>query len=288
MTVASDAALVVLVMRTVQTAIGGMKDKSRFDVVVAACRAGFGHPMVTDSDKQLKGVFGGLMEFYGQGSREYDLLMVEIQALTMISAVERGLPIDFAQMPEIPEDEKSLGVARVWLALRSGEDLEAVRRKIEGEPPLPEQKPAPDWWKADGIDKTWAAFVAKEEECSSLGRALSVAEFQRDWLQNSLTRIGISLVPPHPDHPQNIEMSNKGVDILIKRIDAIRSDVARFRPLTDEELGTITHVLSHIPVPQAMERLVADENRLTLNRVFLELRSAIFRVSIDDPATKSS
>lgn len=258
-----------------------------FDICLAALRIAKDQGMIEDAGDQFTGAVAAIMGHFGKGSKEWALIEKEIKALAIIDAAARGVPVDFSQMSFLEEGERSLGLRRIWQALHSGEDLDAVRKEIEGGLPAPDEKGAPDWWKEDP-DRSWREFSGIQDEVSRLGCACSNAEFQRDWLRSALSKIGISLPFPHPEHPEEVFLADKGVEILAKRLQKLDEGCNRFNELADNEKERIQYALDTCPVTDAAHRLTSACVRDTVRRMREEFKGAAFRACVDDPGPAAS
>lgn len=154
---------------------------------------------------------------------------------------------------------------------------------VENEAMLPEDpnvKPAPDWWKQDGPDRTWTQFVEVDKAKSGAERVASNLGFQLSWLQRALVRLRIDLPVPHPEYPSDVELRDKGLGRLVCKLAAIGP--SDFKPLEEVERRAITDALDECGVEGAFGRLVDTAMSQAIARFREQLKTAARSVALDD------
>jgi hypothetical protein len=81
----------------------------------AAMKATLNHYLAPDEDMALRAAIGGVMESYGNGSKEWELLEKEWKSLlnisTFLGAVQQGLKVE---LPEIDKSFEPVGIMKIW------------------------------------------------------------------------------------------------------------------------------------------------------------------------------
>lgn len=242
-----------LAIAEAKAGIAKAKSKSTFDVVLSVMQAAR-DGMCDDPDTQFRGAVGALLEHYGMQSKEATAILKEVEVLKFLSAAAAGVPVDFSRLPHIEKDEKGLGIGVIWRALLHGEDIEKVRRTVEG---TPEPPPMPDGWAANVAD-AWAKFSALKAEHEKSLTAKADAEFKRDWLQSAFSRLQINmLVPALGDGLALSQECDAGVDRLMELLRSIDAEAKTAKPLAEEEAACIGAALDQSVVPDALRRMLA-------------------------------
>ncbi len=239
-----------LAIAEAKAGIAKAKSKSTFDVILSVMQAAR-DGMCDDPDTQFRGAVGALLEHYGMQSKEATAILKEVEVLKFLSAAAAGVPVDFSRLPHIEKDEKGLGIGVIWRALLHGEDIEKVRRTVEG---TPEPPPMPDGWAVNVAD-AWVKFSAlKAEHEKSLERSENM-EFQRDWLLGALLKL--KLLFPMPHNKDEVQACDAGVEWIVEMLNSVDAEPKTVKPLAEEEAACVGAVLDQSVVPDALRRMLA-------------------------------
>jgi hypothetical protein len=121
----------------------------------------------------------------------------------------------------------------------------------------PIRKGAPAWFKEDP-DAAWEQFVAAQNHVSETDRICSNIEFQRNWYQQALHKLGIVLPPPHPDYPEDGELKEKGLNNLVSALEKVPKDTDDFAPLNEDDRIKVGAAIENAGIDGGFNRVAAD------------------------------
>lgn len=70
--------------------------------------------MSADDDVRFKGGIGAVMLHVGTDSPEYKRITIELEQLKTLEAAMSGIPVDWEQAPQLPDDFEVIGIIKLW------------------------------------------------------------------------------------------------------------------------------------------------------------------------------
>jgi hypothetical protein len=90
-------------------AADSLEDKFR-----AAFREANQYFMSTDDDVRFKGGIGAVMLSVGIDAPEWQRIKIELDQLKILGAMMTGVPVNFEDIPPLPDDFNPIGITTLW------------------------------------------------------------------------------------------------------------------------------------------------------------------------------